>query len=373
MSQDLIGILGLVFFALVCVGAFIESRRRKKRYQAGESAFLDGDYNTAYDNYEKLKKDSTGEYAVELIFKQALVKFMQHNNPEDMRPLLAEVLNRKDMFKIGTYDFLNKQATKLKVSLNENVYNVFRDEELKCLKRLLSSTYAIQKEWGINHDKTWDRAVGNFDRIQIKRSHDSLTTSDYTKAEYDRSNGELRTNISLHENKSDGNLRLEVNEVFFPLQSIFVSIALKPTAFYTREMAGLTNKTIARIISEGLPEIVQEVCLSTQANIISVTKQIFNFAKGRQLINEIDQVMIHSQRHLTFYWVEDLDHNGSALQIRCRIHWWQHTLNTDNRYLVDFASIPKDIVPSDKLLQSFVKVDPNPIQLQITEQLDAIV
>jgi len=108
---------------------------------------------------------------------------------------------------------------------------------------------------------------------------------------------------------------------------------------------------------------------SIEDYLVSVIKQILSFAKGRKIINEIDQIIIHVNRNVIVFWYEDLEESGSAFEFKFRVHQWSYTPTIDHKFHIDFARIPKDSIPSDKSLKSLIKVEEDVIESKLMRAL----
>lgn len=351
--------LPILFFFGVLIFLFIAlpNLAERKRHKGADSALLSRDFTTARKMYQTaMKLAGAGYPQIELSYKLALVEWAENNNPESMRLYFKDSLNMGEKFvSFATYDLLERLANKFNMRLNEKVYNVFREEEFEYLKYTLNP-YNMKPRIHA-YISSWVRIQPAPSFLMFDRSMDNL------EAEWLTCNCKRNVDARMHI-IPDNKLVIEVFE-FFHDSEVTVRYWDESAAFSASELGILTNETILSLVRKAGTNT--KICSELiQKDMMEVIKQTLKFAKGRRMINEIDSFLIHVKKIIPVYWLEKLKTGMlEAPGFKFRVHLWSNMLTVDHELQIDFTNIPKEHIPPDNILKSWIKVEPDKIQLKL--------
>jgi len=252
------------------------------------------------------------------LVSEALLQAGQQADPQNTQSLLQDAIRAFPAIDLPDVERL---ADQLGVPIRAAVGPAFRQAELRYLQELLASPEHLPK-----------RVEGA--ALQIQRAEEAINVP--MRASQWRTHPSL--GIELMERIIDGRRTLEVLLTVRTTGPIagrgasygaFVSESELPTGEDVAGVLGAENR------------FKSDIARRFRKDVLAVLRTVVEFIKGRRLMAELDQVVIHERKFVPVVWFENVTSLAGSLlgQTALRTHFWGRSLMADYIVAVDMARL----------------------------------
>jgi hypothetical protein len=296
-------------FLAVLIGGLVYLKWREVHFQQqGDLAFARGEFDHASDYYERAKKGQEKSRTESRSFLRMALVQLKRGNLETMKSRFGDALSSSSK---TSYVELEKIARKLKIKLDDNAYFIFREEEIRCLRRLLTLE-RIQDRRDIHEIERRSSVIQICPQAIPKHS---------VSAEYDIRPANVQMDLITHKNSENSHVDIELCATFEP--SHILTRQMRTYASFPKEQTPDSDETIAQVLNssdELKSKINQEIC----DDMYRVVDFILCFCEGRRLINDIDHIIVTVKKTIPVFWFENTAMDWNLLSPTTTMHYSMH-------------------------------------------------
>lgn len=259
-----------------------------------------------------------GRRRAERLIGEALLKANQQADPQSTQSLLQDALRASPAIDLPD---LERLADQRQVPLSDGVRSALRRAELRYLQELLASPEHLPK-----------RVEG--DAIQIERSGAGIDSP--------KTASRLRPNpllgIEVTERAIDGRRTLDIT-LTVRTAGPMVYRGAQYGAFVSKSELPKSEDVVTVLDAE--KRIKSDIARRFRKEVSAVLRTIVEFGKGRRLMAELDQVVIHERKYVPVIWFENVTSTAEILlgQTALRTHYWGRLLMADFVVTIDLAPL----------------------------------